>query len=47
MNEVVLERIVLFPIRLRDGVKLRPMVLVKQSQRFQVHHGSFPNVDIL
>ncbi|KAM7492307.1 hypothetical protein LguiA_035228 [Lonicera macranthoides] len=46
-NEVVLETIVLFPIRLTDGVKLPSIVLVKQLQRFQVLHGSFPNVDIL
>lgn len=47
-NEVVLERIVLLPIGVMDGIESPPIVLVKQSQGlFHVIHGSFPNVEVL
>lgn len=45
-KEVVLERIVLCPIRL-DGVEVPRVVLLKDGQRFHVLHGSFPDVEIL
>ena len=46
-NEVVLERIVLLPIGMMDGIRSPPIVLEKQSQGFFHVHGSFPNVEVL
>ncbi|KAI8558367.1 hypothetical protein RHMOL_Rhmol04G0086200 [Rhododendron molle] len=43
-SEVVLERIILCPVRL-DG-KVIPLVLAKQSQGFQVVQGSFPGCSL-
>lgn len=40
-SEVVLERIVLHPVRL-DQNSVIPIVLVKRTQGFQVVQGSFP-----